>query len=129
MKTKIVHLNLNLLRLKQQKNLKSIQKFKEEEFKGRTASPVPSLGDFPDIDEEDPDEDVTGEELLAQIPKSPRSKNDEKAGEWKQIEIVDESDMKVLLKVNREHQAMTNENCCQKRQKLTMTMKMKNRYY
>ena len=75
----------------------SIQKFKDEEFKGRSASPVPSLGDFPDIDEEDPDEDITGEELLAQIPKSPRNKNDEEPGQaessdWKQIKIVDESD-------------------------------------
>ena len=62
-------------------------KIKDEELKGRSASPLPSMDDFdlPDFDE---DEEVTGEELLEQLPKSPKSQPVTKEEEVRKIEII-----------------------------------------
>ena len=50
--------------------------------------------DLPDFDE---DEEVTGEELLEQLPKSPKSQPVTKEEEVRKIEIIDESDKENLL--------------------------------
>ena len=78
--------------IENQRIKENIDKINEEEFNSRALSPEPEMDDFELLDV-DPDETTTGEELMEQIPKSPRAKS-EKDMEVEPERILEEDNEK-----------------------------------